>query len=145
MVTDRTHNKIDSLSLRYLSSFLRNRFVSPLWIGQTSATRAFPTSSPFFSLLPPLPTAAKRKATTEQLGARAESNGYKRGALREKDSTRDNGKHNKKSRSQPLLLLLLLFMSHASRWSAILPVGQSRPRDVIRLRSLSDRFVFARF
>jgi hypothetical protein len=53
--------------------------------------------SHFFSLLP-LPTAAfstimaKRKATTEQLGARAESNGYKRGAHREKDSTRDNGK-----------------------------------------------------
>jgi hypothetical protein len=38
---------------------------------------------------------AKRKATTEELGARAETNGYKRGAHREKDSTRDNGKHNK--------------------------------------------------
>jgi len=43
---------------------------------------------------------AKRKATTEQLGARAESNGYKRGAHREKDSTRDNGKHNKKTKSR---------------------------------------------
>ena len=62
--------------------------------------------SHFFSLLLPLPTAAfstimaKRKATTEQLGARAESNGYKRGAHREKDSTRDNGKHNKKTKSR---------------------------------------------
>ena len=43
--------KMDSLSLRILGSFLRNRFVSLLWIRQTSATRAFPTSSPFFSLL----------------------------------------------------------------------------------------------
>jgi hypothetical protein len=53
--------------------------------------------SRFFSLLP-LPTAAasasssttttmaKRKATVEELEARAESNGYKRGAHREKDS-----------------------------------------------------------
>ena len=55
--------------------------------------------SRFFSLLLPLPTAAfstimaKRKATAEELEARAESNGYKRGAHREKDSTRDNGKH----------------------------------------------------
>jgi hypothetical protein len=54
-----------------------------------------------FSLLP-LPTAAfstimaKRKATAEELEARAESNGYRRGAYREEDSTRDNGKHNKK-------------------------------------------------
>jgi len=37
---------------------------------------------------------AKRKATAEELKARAESNGYKRGTYREKDSTRDNGKHN---------------------------------------------------
>jgi hypothetical protein len=41
---------------------------------------------------------AKRKATAEKLEARAESNGYKRGAHREKDSTRDNGKHNKKTK-----------------------------------------------
>jgi hypothetical protein len=60
--------------------------------------------SRFFSLLLPLPTAvfstimAKRKATAEELEARAESNGYKRGAYREKDSTRDNGKHNKKTK-----------------------------------------------
>jgi len=33
----------------------------------------------------------------EELEARAESNGYKRGALREKDNIRDNGKHNKKT------------------------------------------------
>jgi hypothetical protein len=58
----------------------------------------------FFSLLLPLSTAAfsiimaKRKATAEELEARAESNGYKRGAHREKDSTRDNGKHNKKTK-----------------------------------------------
>jgi hypothetical protein len=41
---------------------------------------------------------AKRKATAEELEARAKSNGYKRGAHREKDSTRDNGKHNKKTK-----------------------------------------------
>jgi hypothetical protein len=38
---------------------------------------------------------AKRKATAEELEARAESNGYKRGAHREKNGTRDNIKHNK--------------------------------------------------
>src|SRR5271155_5874799 len=59
--------------------------------------------SRFFSLLP-LPTAAfstimaKRNATAEELEARAESNGYRRGARREEDSTRDNGKHNKKTK-----------------------------------------------
>jgi hypothetical protein len=41
---------------------------------------------------------AKQKATTEELEARAEFNGYKRGTYREKDSTRDNGKHNKKTK-----------------------------------------------
>jgi len=41
---------------------------------------------------------AKQKATTEELGARAETNGYKRGSHREKDSTRDNGKHNKETK-----------------------------------------------
>jgi hypothetical protein len=41
---------------------------------------------------------AKRKATAEELEAQAESNGYKRGAYREKDSTRDNGKHNKETK-----------------------------------------------
>jgi hypothetical protein len=63
-----------------------------------------------FSLLP-LPTAAfstimaKRKATIEELEAQAESNDYKRGANREKDSTRNNGKHNKKTkRSQNSVL-----------------------------------------
>jgi hypothetical protein len=60
--------------------------------------------SRFFSLLLPLPTAAystimaKRKGTAEKLKARAESNGYKRGTHREEDSTRDNGKHNKKTK-----------------------------------------------
>ena len=42
---------------------------------------------------------AKPKATAEELEARAESNGYKRGAHREKDSARDNGKHNKKTKT----------------------------------------------
>lgn len=37
---------------------------------------------------------AKRKATAEELLARAESNGYKRGLHGEEDGTRDNGKHN---------------------------------------------------
>jgi hypothetical protein len=66
--------------------------------------------SHFFSLLLPLPTAAfsttmaKRKATAEELEAQAESNGYKRGAHREKDSTRDNGKHNKTKRNQNSVL-----------------------------------------
>ena len=40
---------------------------------------------------------AKRKATAEELDAQAKSNGYERGAHREKDSTRDNRKHNKKT------------------------------------------------
>ena len=63
-----------------------------------------------FSLLP-LPTVAfstimaKRKATTEELGARAESNGYKRGAHREKDSARDIGKHNDKTRKEQNVVL----------------------------------------
>jgi hypothetical protein len=36
---------------------------------------------------------AKRKITVEELVARAESSGYKRGAHREKDSTRDENRH----------------------------------------------------
>jgi hypothetical protein len=69
--------------------------------------------SRFFSLLLPLPMAtfstimAKRKATAEELEARAESNGYKRGAHREKDSTRDNGKHNKKTKRNQHLMAKL--------------------------------------
>jgi hypothetical protein len=56
----------------------------------------------FFSLLP-LRTAAfftmaKRKVTAEELEARAESNGYRRGAHREKDSVRNDGKHNDKAK-----------------------------------------------
>jgi hypothetical protein len=42
---------------------------------------------------------AKRKATAEELQARAECNGYKRGAHREEDSARDNGKHNHKTKT----------------------------------------------
>jgi hypothetical protein len=41
---------------------------------------------------------AKRKATAEELLARAESKGYKRGAHQEEDSTRDNRKHNDKTK-----------------------------------------------
>ena len=63
--------------------------------------------SRFFSLFPTaaFPTImARRKATAEELGDRAESNGCKRGAYREKDSARDNGKHNKKiKRNQNLV------------------------------------------
>jgi len=48
---------------------------------------------------------ARRNATAEELEAQAKSNGYKRGAHREKDSTLDNGKHNKKTkRSQNSVL-----------------------------------------
>jgi hypothetical protein len=60
--------------------------------------------SRLFSLLLPLLTAAfsttmaKRKATAEELEARAESNGYKRRTYREEDNTRDNGKYNKKTK-----------------------------------------------
>src|SRR5947209_19159609 len=117
--------KMDSISLRYFGLRPCETASSrPLWIRQTdtkgvearsvvpavwSATRA----SRFFSLfLSPSPSSngrllhlPKRNATTEQLGARAECNGYKRGALREKDSTRDNGKYNKKTkRSQNSVL-----------------------------------------
>jgi hypothetical protein len=36
---------------------------------------------------------AKRKAMTEELLARAKSNGHKKGAYREKDSPHDENKH----------------------------------------------------
>jgi hypothetical protein len=36
---------------------------------------------------------AKRKVTAEELLARAESNGYQRGAHREKDNARDGNRH----------------------------------------------------
>ena len=55
--------------------------------------------SRFFCLLLPLPTAAfstimaKRKVTAEDPLARAESKGYKKGAHREEDSTRDSKRH----------------------------------------------------
>jgi hypothetical protein len=69
-------------------------------------TRVFPLPS----LLLPLPTAAstimaKRKATAEEQLARAGSNGYKRGAHREGDSTRDNGKHNDKAEMNQNMVL----------------------------------------
>jgi hypothetical protein len=59
--------------------------------------------SRFFSLLLPLSTTAftimaKREATAKELEACAESNGHRRGAHREKDSARDDGKHNKKTK-----------------------------------------------
>jgi hypothetical protein len=81
--------KMDSLSLRYFGlalvdptdRYLRAWKPVPSCL-QFDQQRVLSRS---FSLLP-LPTAAfstimaKRKATTEELGARAESNGYKRGA-----------------------------------------------------------------
>jgi hypothetical protein len=71
--------------------------------------------SRFFSLLP-LRTAAfstmmkrkimaKRKVTAEELEARAESNGYRRGAHREKDSARNDGKHNAKTKTNQNVVL----------------------------------------
>jgi len=80
--------------------------------------------SRFFSLLlPPSPSSngclltimAKRKATAEELEAQVESNGYKRGAHREKDGTRDNGKHNKKTKTNQYWLPLRDFSSHKAR------------------------------
>ena len=47
----------------------------------------------------------KRKATVEELEAPAESNGYKREAHRERDSTLDNGQHNKKTKRNQLQYL----------------------------------------
>jgi hypothetical protein len=41
---------------------------------------------------------AKRKVTAEELLVWAESNGYKRGAHREKDSTRDDKRHTDKTK-----------------------------------------------
>jgi hypothetical protein len=109
---------MDLLQVLYAisGSLLRNCFVSPLWIRQTDTQgHQQRVLSRFFSLLLPLPTAAasppssssstttttimaKRKAMVEEVEARAESNGYKRGAHREKDSARDNGKHNDKTK-----------------------------------------------
>ena len=71
--------------------------------------------SRFFSLLP-LRTAAfstmakrkvttKRKVTAEESEARAESNGYRRGAHREKDSARNDGKHNDKTKTNQNVVL----------------------------------------
>jgi hypothetical protein len=69
--------------------------------------------SRFFSLLlssSPLRTAAfsatmpKRKATAEELEAQAESNGYRKGVYREKDSVRNDEKHNKTKKNQDVVL-----------------------------------------
>ena len=83
--------KMDLLQVLYAisGSLLRNCFVSPLWIRQTDTQGHQQRVLSRF---------AKRKATVEEVEARAESNGYKRGAHREKDSARDNGKHNDKTK-----------------------------------------------
>ncbi len=46
----------------------------------------------------------KRKATAEELEARAESNDYRRRAHREEDSTRDKGSNKKTKRNQNSVL-----------------------------------------
>jgi hypothetical protein len=47
----------------------------------------------------------KRKAMAEELHAQAESNGYKRGAHRAKDNTRDDKRHiNKTKKDQSAAL-----------------------------------------
>jgi hypothetical protein len=56
------------------------------------------TCAMYYDAHPQIEILAKQKATAEELLARAESNGYKRGAHREEDSTRDNGKHNDKTK-----------------------------------------------
>jgi hypothetical protein len=60
-------------------------------------TRGFPLR------LPPLssygrPIVAERNSAVEELFARAECSGYKKGAHREEDSTRNNRKHNVKTK-----------------------------------------------
>jgi hypothetical protein len=47
----------------------------------------------------------KRKATVDELEARAESNGYKREIYREKDSVRNDGKHNDKTKKNQNVVL----------------------------------------
>jgi hypothetical protein len=68
-----------------------SRFFFSLLLPPSSSFSLFPTGA-FPTIM------ARRKATAEELGARTESNGYKRERYREKDSTRDNGKHNKKTK-----------------------------------------------
>ena len=41
---------------------------------------------------------ARKKATADELDARAEANGYQRGAHREEDSRRDGNKHEDKTK-----------------------------------------------
>jgi hypothetical protein len=48
---------------------------------------------------------ARRKVTAEELEARAESNGYRRGAHREKDSARNDGKYNDKTKMNQNVVL----------------------------------------
>jgi len=122
--------KMDSLSLRYFGLPPAQPLRLAL-VGSTDrylrAWKPVPSClqfgqqrvlSRFFSLLLPLPTAAfptvmaKRKATTEEPGTRAESNGYNREAHREKDSTRGNGKHNKKTTGNQDLVLDRYMSSH---------------------------------
>ena len=68
---------------RYFNGVEARSVMPAVW----SATRAFPLLLPPFSSFSLLPTAAfstimaKRKATAEELEARAESNGYKRGRV----------------------------------------------------------------
>jgi hypothetical protein len=114
--------KMDTLSLRYFwapAQPLRLALVDRLGgveacfrhVCSLISNACFPASSSL--LFPPSPSSNGRlhhhgetkSHETEELGARAETNGYKRGAHREKDSTRDNGKHNKKTkRSQNSVL-----------------------------------------
>jgi hypothetical protein len=66
-------------------------------------------SSSRFQRWPFPPIMAKRKATAEataeELRARAELNGYKRGAYREQDNTRDIMKHNDDTKKQQKRML----------------------------------------
>jgi hypothetical protein len=111
---------MDSLLYAILDSVLRNLFVSPVWIRQTDNqwhgspfrhahsfinNACFPAFSPSSQRLPSPTIMAKQKATAEELEARAESNGYKRGAHREEDSTRDDMKYNDDTKKQQKRML----------------------------------------
>src|SRR3984957_8758585 len=102
--------KMDSLSLRFFGLVDPTDRYFRAWKPVPSCLQFDQQRvlSRFFSLLlspspssngrlPP-PSWRNEKPRAGELEARAESNGYKRGAHREKDSTRDNGKHNKKSK-----------------------------------------------
>src|ERR1700733_7875584 len=114
--------KMDSLSLRYFglppAQPLRLALIDPTdrylraWkpVPPCPQFDQLRVLSHFFSLLLPLLTAAsstimaKRKATAEELEAQAESNAYRRGADREKESARDDEKHNDKARNHNVVL-----------------------------------------